>query len=101
VGWARKNEVVVADAPRQLVWRTMPSRRYPDSTEWRIRLEPVPGGTRIVQTYEILQIHPLVDRLFWLIIPAHRDRIPALLDDIRRLGEVAQRHERLHTGDRA
>jgi Polyketide cyclase / dehydrase and lipid transport len=112
MGWARQNELVVADAPRELVWRTVPTRRYADSTEWRIRLEPFAGGTRIVQTYEILHIHPLVDRLFWLLIPAHRDRMPALLEDIRRLGEVAARsgvgsvprhteYERLRTGDRA
>jgi hypothetical protein len=112
IGWARKNEIIVADAPRELAWRTLPSPIYRDSTEWRIRLEPVTGGTRIVQTYEIVHIHPLLDRLFWLLIPAHRDRLPALLDDIRRLGEVAKgggapsdasdsEDERLHTGDRA
>ena len=40
VKWSRVNEIVSADAPDELVWRTVPTRWFPDSTEWRIRLEP-------------------------------------------------------------
>ncbi len=89
VKWSRTNEIVSADAPREFVWRTVPTRLYPDSTEWRIRIEPEGATTRIVQTFEVLKLNPVMDRLIYLVTPAHRDRLPALADDIRRLGEVA------------
>jgi hypothetical protein len=91
IGWTRVSEVVTADAPRELAWRTVPSRRYPDSTLWRILIEPVDGGTRITQTYEILEVNPVFGRLMWLLVPKHRDRTEALAQDVRNLGEVARR----------
>jgi uncharacterized protein YndB with AHSA1/START domain len=87
--WSRTCEIVRVEAGRELAWRTVPSRLYPDSTEWCIRVEPVDGGTRIVQTFEVLKLNPVIDRLFWLLIPAHRDRRRALTDDMRNLGVVA------------
>jgi len=88
--WSRSNEVVSVDAPRELSWKTVPTRLYADSTVWTFTLEPVDGGTRIVQRFQVLKINPLLDRLFYALIPKHRDRTDALRDDIRRLGEVAR-----------
>ena len=89
--WVRVNEVLVADRPRRFSWRTVPSRRYPDSTIWSIDLEPIDGGTRtrITQSFEIVQLSAVLDRLFALLAPTHRDRREALAGDLRRLGEVA------------
>jgi uncharacterized protein YndB with AHSA1/START domain len=87
--WHRVSEIVEADAPRVFAWRTVPSPVYRDSTEWRITLEPVDGGTRIVQTFDVLHINPVLDRLFYLLIKVHRDRSEALGSDIARLGAVA------------
>jgi uncharacterized protein YndB with AHSA1/START domain len=88
--WTRVNEVVSIDAPRELVWRTVPTTLFPDSTLWTITVEAVDGGTRIVQHYEILKLNPILDRLFYLTTPKHRDRTAALTDDMRALGEVAR-----------
>jgi hypothetical protein len=88
--WTRVSEVVTSDAPREFAWRTVPSRLYPDSTVWRITLEPLDGGTRIVQSFEVLKLNPLAERLFVLLVPKHADRTAALTDDLRRLGEVAR-----------
>jgi hypothetical protein len=81
---------VSADAPRELVWKTLPTWMFPDSTLWTITLEPVDTGTRIVQRYEILKLGPLLDRLFYLTTPTHHDRTEALTADMRALGEVAR-----------
>ena len=89
--WSRTSEIVTADAPHVLAWRTEPSHRYRDSTEWRIELEPHERGTRIVQTYKILAINPVMERLVYLVTPAHRNRMPALGTDVERLAEVAAR----------
>ena len=76
--------------PNELVWRTVPTRWFRDSTEWRIRLVPEGAGTRIVQTFEVLKLSSLMERLIYLTMPAHRDRLPALGEDLRRLGRVAR-----------
>ncbi len=90
--WSRVNEVVAVDAPNELAWRTIPTRVFPDSTIWRIRVEPAAdGGSLLVQSYEVVKLNPVIDRLFYLLIPAHRDRSAALTEDMRRLGEVAAR----------
>jgi len=89
IKWGRVNEIVTVEAPHELAWRTVATRLYPDSTAWRIRIEPDGARTRIVQTFGVLKLNPLMDRLVYLVTPAHRDRLPALADDIRRLGEVA------------
>jgi hypothetical protein len=86
--WGRVCEVVRAD-PWQLVWRTVPSVLYPDSSEWTIRLDEVDSGTRIVQSFRVLKAPKVLAVLYGLVIPAHRDRTDALVEDLRRLGALA------------
>jgi hypothetical protein len=87
--WSRTCEIVSLDPPSELVWRTVPTLLFPDSTEWRIRLEIVDGGTRISQSFTVLRAPWLLDRLYALLIPSHQDRDARLADDLRRIGEVA------------
>jgi hypothetical protein len=90
--WSRQCEITVVDDERQLTWRTIPTAIYRDSTDWSIRLEPIESGarTRIAQTYDVTKIGPVLDRIFYLIVPAHRDRLAALTEDMQRLGALAQ-----------
>ncbi|NYJ05775.1 SRPBCC family protein [Petropleomorpha daqingensis] len=87
--WTRTCRIVVADPPSELVWRTVPTRLIPDSTEWRIRLAPEGGGTRITQSFEVVRAPRLLDPVYALLIPDHRDRDARLTDDLRRIGAVA------------
>src|SRR3954447_17333877 len=87
--WSRVCEIAAADAPHRLVWRTVPTRWFRDSTEWQIRLDPDDDGTRITQTFHVVKIGPVMDRLYYLLTPPHRDRSPALTDDVRRLARLA------------
>jgi iron-sulfur cluster repair protein YtfE (RIC family) len=86
--WGRCCEIVNAD-PFAIVWRTVPSALYGDSTEWSIRLTPDPGGTRIEQTFHVVKGSKL-EPLYATLLPAHRDRTDALRDDLRRIGELAR-----------
>ena len=70
------------------MWRTVPKRLYPDSTEWAIRLAPVNGGTRIEQTFQVVKGTKL-EPVYAVIVPAHRDRTEALQHDLERIGAVA------------
>lgn len=89
--WGRECEILAAD-PYELVWRTVPTALYPDSSEWRIELAPVGAGTRIAQRFRVLRAPPRVlSTLYASLIPSHRDRTRGLTEDLRRLGEVAGR----------
>ncbi len=88
--WGRVCEIMTAE-PYELMWRTVPTKLYPDSTEWTIRLHPADGGTRIEQTFTVVRAPKVLDILYGLMIPAHRDRTAALTEDLRRLGKLATR----------
>lgn len=87
--WGRVCEIVSAE-PYELAWRTVPTVAYPDSSEWRITLEAVEGGTVISQRFEVLRAPKVLAVLYALLIPAHRDRTKALREDLLRLGTVAR-----------
>lgn len=89
--WTRICEIEEAVRPSLLVWRTIPTALHPDSTRWRVEITPAAGGTRIVQRYEVLEIPAVIDRLYYALLPKHRDRRAALTEDLKRLGEVAAR----------
>jgi len=88
--WDRVCEVVSTDG-HELVWRTVSTALYPDSTEWRIRVTPHDGGTLLEQQFDVVRAPKLLDMAYARVVPAHRDRTAALTDDLRRLGELASR----------
>lgn len=87
--WGRVCEILSA-APHELVWRTVPSVRYPDSSEWRIELTPTDGGTRIEQRFRVLRAPKVLSFLYAMLIPNHRDRTAALAADLERIGTVSR-----------
>ena len=95
IRWGRLCEVVSA-APYELVWRTVPTRLTPDSTEWALRLTRVDGGTRVEQTYRLVKGTKL-EVVYATILPAHRDRTAALTRDLERIGALAARSGRPET----
>ena len=91
LGWSRACEMLTVDPPRRLVWRTVPTWRYVDSTEWIISLTPTTDGTEIVQEYRLVKCPRWWEWLATRLIPSHVDRDAALAEDLRRLGAVAMR----------
>jgi hemerythrin-like domain-containing protein len=85
--WGRLCEVVRAES-YELVWRTVPTRLYPDSTEWALRLERRNGGTAIQQRFQVVKGSAL-EPLYAAVLPAHRDRNEALKHDLERIGALA------------
>ena len=97
--WTRTCEIVAYEPGREISWRTIPTAVYRDSTIWTITVEPDrAGGSRVTQRYEVVQLSALMDRLLYLVVPAHRDRHDALESDLRRIGEVAREPERHPAG---
>lgn len=87
--WSRISELAVVDPPRELAWRTVPTVFFPDSTEWRLRLEPVEGGTRVTQSFRVVKAPRLLDPVYALLVPSHQDRDAKLAEDLARIGEAA------------
>jgi hemerythrin-like domain-containing protein len=88
--WGRVCEIVSAD-PYELVWITVPTALYRDSSEWRITLAKVDEDTMISQQFQVIRAPRVLAVVFALVIPAHRDRTAALIQDLRSLGSVASR----------
>jgi uncharacterized protein YndB with AHSA1/START domain len=74
--WRRVCEILTADPPRELARRTLSTPLYPDSTEWHILIQPAGPGTRIAESYQVVN-------------PSHIDRAAALDSDLRRLAALA------------
>jgi hemerythrin-like domain-containing protein len=87
--WGRVCEIISAD-PYELVWRTVPTAMYPDSSEWRITLDTIDGGTRISQQFHVVRAPKVLSVVYALLVPGHRDRTTALREDLQRLGTVAR-----------
>lgn len=86
--WGRVCEIVNAE-PYELVWRTVPTALYPDSTDWRITLRPCGAGTKIEQSFNVVRGSKLLALVYGFLLPAHRDRSEALVEDLERLGALA------------
>jgi uncharacterized protein YndB with AHSA1/START domain len=83
--WSRVNEVVLAEKPNTLVWRTVPRFPYPDSVEWRLSLDKSATGTQVSQSFIVRSIPRIMEWALWVVMPAHRDRTGDLADDLARL----------------
>lgn len=88
--WGRICEIVSVDEPHEIVWQTVSTPLFPDSTIWRIRLESAADRTRIVQEFDVVRAPKLLDHLYAAVIPAHRDRTARLTADLERIGTIAE-----------
>ena len=88
VRWGRVCEIVAVER-YELVWITVATALYRDSVEWRITLTEVEGGTSISQEFRALRAPKALVVLFAYVVPGHRERSAALVEDLRRLGAVA------------
>jgi hypothetical protein len=58
--------------------------------QWRFTLTPADGGTVIRQSFQALSLRVWADRVIWVTIPAHHDRLAALRADLGRLAAIAE-----------
>jgi|HubBroStandDraft_1064217.scaffolds.fasta_scaffold14728_3 uncharacterized protein YndB with AHSA1/START domain len=88
--WTRENEVTGVEAGRLLGWRTLPSRLYPDSTDWQIELSPEGDGTEVREAYQIRSITRGFEIFMYWFNPSHRERSSDLDADLRRLKDYVE-----------
>ena len=89
--WQRTCEVTGVEPERSITWRTVPTWRYLDSTEWRITLEP--SRRRHPDRADLRggPVPGVVGLAVARVVPPHLDRSAALTADLERIGEVAAR----------
>lgn len=85
--WSRTCVVEEAEPGKRFVFRTLPARGVSDSTRWAYEFASVDGGTRVTESYEIVDALPrwvqtgLVARL----LPHHFDMRPHMARTLARL----------------
>jgi hypothetical protein len=66
--------MLAVEPPDRIVWRTMPTRLYVDSTEWTIRLEPTGDGTHIIQEFQLIKCPQWWEWIAVRLIPSSTGR---------------------------
>jgi len=85
--WARRGRVLAADPGRQFAFATEEGGR--ESTVWRYRFEPVEGGTRVTESYEVRWI-PAWARMLDIPTNRHRELHEAMGHTLGRLKTAAE-----------
>lgn len=96
--WTRTCEVLAIDPPKRFVWRTLPTRLLPDSTEWTFDLTDGGDHTKLTESMRILHIPALHERLFAVMLPQHRDRSSDLQGDLSRIRKCLESSATEHAG---
>jgi hypothetical protein len=85
--WSRHGRVLAADPGRQFAFATEEGGR--ESTVWRYRFEPVEGGTRVTESYEVKQI-PAWARILDVPTNRHRELLEGMRHTLARLKVAAE-----------
>jgi hypothetical protein len=87
IRWSRAGRVLCADPGREFAFVTEEGGR--ESTVWRYRFEPVDGGTKVTESYEVRWI-PVWARLVDVPTNRHRELRQAMRDTLGRLKTAAE-----------
>ena len=85
--WSRHGRVLIADPGREFAFVTEEGGR--ESTVWRYRFEPVEGGTRVTESYEVRWI-PAWARIVDVPTNRHRELHDAMRQTLERLKATAE-----------
>jgi Polyketide cyclase / dehydrase and lipid transport len=85
--WSRRGRVLAAARGREFAFVTEEGGR--DSTVWRYRFEPVAGGTRVTESYQVRWI-PTWARIIDVPTNRHRELREAMKHTLRRLQGAAE-----------
>ena len=88
--YAMVSTVIEYDPPRRIAWQSRPPesaarwRHLFGGRIWRYELEPVEGGTRVRESWDLSE-----ERLRWLVIGYRRKTSANMTKTLERLGRVA------------
>jgi Polyketide cyclase / dehydrase and lipid transport len=85
--WSRRGRVLTAEPGREFAFATEEGGR--ESTLWRYRFEPVEGGTRVTESYEVKRI-PAWARIVDVPTNRHRELQRAMRHTLEQLKAAAE-----------
>jgi hypothetical protein len=85
--WSRRGRVLTADAGREFAFATEEGGR--ESTVWRYRFEPVEGGTRVTESYDVKRI-PVWARILDVPTNRHRELLEGMRHTLQQLKSAAE-----------
>lgn len=88
--WSRLNEVLVADPGREFVFRVLPDWMNKDSSIWRYRLEARDGGTRLIESTEVLEWPGLLVRLLTSLVRRDDDMTDNIQQSLERIKAIVE-----------
>ena len=88
--WSRHGRVLAADPGREFAFVTEEGGR--ESTVWRYRFEPVDGGTRVTESYEVKRI-PAWARIVDIPTNRHRELLEGMRHTLEQLKTRAEAAE--------
>jgi hypothetical protein len=87
IRWSRRGRVLTADPGREFAFVTEEGGR--ESTVWRYRFEPVDGGTRVTESYDVKWI-PAWARIVDVPTNRHRELLEGMRHTLGQLKTVAE-----------
>ena len=86
--WARPCTITTWEPGRELVFQTQGPLGL-DASEWRFQIEAGPSGSRLTQSFRVLEMAGWWGRFIWRTLSSHHDRRAALREDLERLADLA------------
>lgn len=91
--WARTCEITTAEPGREFAFETLKGWGFKnDVTKWRYRFERVPDGTRVTESYELVEATLLI-RLFEVASGRSRGIVRGMRTTLQRLKVVAEQRQ--------
>lgn len=85
--WSRRGRVLTADVGREFAFVTEEGGH--ESTVWRYRFEPVAGGTRVTESYDVKRI-PVWARIVDVPTNRHRELLEGMRHTLQQLKTAAE-----------
>jgi uncharacterized protein YndB with AHSA1/START domain len=85
--WSRRGRILTADAGREFAFVTEEGGH--ESTVWRYLFEPVAGGTRVTESYEVKRI-PAWARIVDVPTNRHRELLEGMRHTLQQLKTAAE-----------
>ena len=85
--WSRRGRVLTAEVGREFAFVTEEGGH--ESTVWRYRFEPVAGGTRVTESYEVKRI-PVWARILDVPTNRHRELLEGMRHTLQQLKTAAE-----------
>jgi len=85
--WSRRGRVLTTDAGREFAFVTEEGGH--ESTVWRYRFEPVEGGSRVTESYDVKRI-PVWARIIDVPTNRHRELLEGMRHTLQQLKTAAE-----------